>query len=204
MRIPSSIFASKRAISAALVAFGVGIVALAAQPAMAQNGAGNQPTVGAIRLGVFLPASNKVTSPVGKYFPGGGLDYTFQQSSDNRAQIDADYIERSSSGSDVRVIPVTVSDLYYSGARSGGVRPYWEIGLGAYFVHVKVPNPNPNEVVGNAGAATINKTSTVMGGFLGAGLEFPDNLFIDARYHQVSEVSHVNTSGFEITGGYRF
>jgi hypothetical protein len=205
MRIPSSILASNRVVSAALLAFGILLVAFGAKPATAQGTLTNQPTVGAIRLGVYIPTSSKVTSPVGKYFfPVGGLAYTFQQDSGNRSDIGADYIERSSSGSDVRVIPLTVSETYYGGPRAQGVRPYWSVGVGAYFVHVSVPNPNPNEVVGNPGAAQVNHTDTVLGGFLGLGLDFPANYFIDLRYHQVSEVSHVNTSGFELCGGYRF
>lgn len=203
---PSRLFqlASKRAITGILLAMGIGALAIAALPAHAQGVTVNPQTVGAIRLGVYLPSSSHVTSPVGKYFPVGGLDYTFQQSDGNRAQVSLDYTERSSSGSDVRVIPLTVSDLFYSGPRAGGVREYWGVGTGVYFVHVHVPNPISSAGIGAPSQQTVNGTDEVFGGFLAAGIELPQNVFLDARYHIDGEVDHVSTSGLEVTAGYRF
>lgn len=179
---------------------------MAAKPVLAQSSTGtnlNTPDVAAIRLGIYLPASSHVTSPIGKVFPGGGLDYTFLQSGQDRAQVSLDYIERSSSGSDVRIVPLTVSDIIYSGPNAG-IRPYWGVGAGAYFVHAKVPNPDTQQTIGNPGADIVNGTDTVFGGFLDLGLEFPQYIFVDARYHWIGEVDHVNTSGLELTAGYRF
>lgn len=187
-----------------LLAFGIGALAIAAKPALAQSGTNlNSPTVGAIRLGIYLPASSHVTTPIGKVFPGGGLDYTFQQTAQDRAQVSLDYIERSSSGSDVRVVPLTVSDIIYSGPRAD-FRPYWGVGAGAYFVHVNVPNPNPAITIGTPGAQIVNGTDTVFGGFLDLGLDFQYDIFVDARYHWIGEVDGVNPSGLELTAGYRF
>lgn len=153
------------------------------------------PAIGAVRGGVYFPFNSTVKNNVGKTFYGGGVDYTFQQKAGiSRTNLSVDYIERSSGGNTIRLVPVTFSQFALQ-AGNGGVRPYYGIGVGAYFVHQSIPDN-----VGNRD----NRNDTVLGGFLAAGLDLPNNFLIEARYHIIQKVDDANSSGLQLTAGVRF
>jgi hypothetical protein len=182
--------------AAAMLAIAMAATAFAAPAVHAQ--VNKSDTTGAIRLGAYIPVNSNTQQTYGRYYWAGGLDYYFQQNGvDQRSNFSVDYTSYTDGNNYLRIIPVTVGQQSILPARGRGVRPYVGYGIGAYFVHVKNPS-NPS-----FGASdTVN--STVYGGYMQAGLDLTDNLFVDARYHIVSPVKNVNTDSFELTAGVRF
>ncbi len=157
------------------------------------------PTVAAIRGGAYFPFNSTTKSSVGKVWAGGGLDYNIQQKPGmTRTVLSVDYIERSSGGNTIRLIPVTIGEFNLQGAGEGqnnNVRPYLGLGVGAYFVHQTLPSNQ----LGNAKSDT-----TTIGGYLGAGLDISSNFLVEARYHILPKIGGINSSGLQITAGVRF
>lgn len=154
----------------------------------------NNTPIGAVRGGVYFPFNSTAKDEIGKTLYGGGLDYFVQRSGPSRTNISLDYIERSSGGNDLRIIPLTVSE-FNEQLGSNGVHPYAGFGVGAYFVHVKAPDNFDNEMTRNA---------TALGGFVAAGLDLPSNLLIEARYHIIEKEGGINPSGLQVMAGFRF
>lgn len=175
---------------------GASVLLGAAPPATAQGLADTKkPTIGTIRLGTYFPFNAAAKDTIGKTWYGGGLDYTFQQTPGvSRTNLSLDYIERSSGGNTLRLIPVTVSQFTEHGGENS-VRPYFGLGGGVYFIHQNAPNSIGFQE---------NKNATSLGGFLAAGLDLPNNFLIEGRYHIVSKVGDINSSGLQVTAGLRF
>ncbi len=183
---------------------GILALAFAAPSAQAQTPPDTKsPTVFAVRGGAYFPFNRTTKNEVGKTWAGGGLDYVIQQKPGlSRTLLSVDYIERSSGGSTIRLIPVTIGEFTLQGAGEGqtnNVRPYLGIGVGAYFVHQKVPSVLPT-----AQAFTQNNDTTTIGGYLGAGLDISSNFLVEARYHILPKIGGINSSGLQITAGVRF
>ncbi len=169
----------------------------AVRPAHAQTvlPADKPAPIGAIRGGVYFPFNSAAKNEIGKTLYGGGLDYTVQQQRGvSRTNLSLDYIERSSGGNNLRIIPLTVSE-FSEQQGSSGVRPYLGFGAGVYFVHVKVPDNFDVEQTKNA---------TALGGFVAAGLDLPDNFLVEARYHIIQSEGGINPSGLQVMAGIRF
>ena len=180
---------------AATLAIAAAAMSFAAPAVHAQS---TTSTIGAIRLGEYIPVNSATQQTYGRYYLTGGLDYYFQQNqTTSRSVISVDYTEFSKSGNDIRVIPVTIGQQSMEAARGQSVRPYIGYGVGAYFIHLKDPNDT------NFGGSDT-ENATAFGGFLEAGLDLTTNLFLDARYHIVTPVKSVNTDSLEITAGLRF
>lgn len=183
---------------AALTALaGASVLLGAARPAAAQNlPDSKKPPIGTIRLGAYFPFNARAKDAIGKTWYGGGLDYTFQQTPGvSRTNLSLDYIERSSGGNTLRLIPVTVSQFTEHGDATTTVRPYFGIGGGVYFIHQNAPNSIGFQE---------NKNATSLGGFVAAGLDLPSNFLIEGRYHIVSKVGDINSSGLQVMAGLRF
>ncbi len=190
--------------SAALALSGTLALALVAPSAQAQTPPDTKsPTVAAVRLGAYFPFNSSTKRIVGKTWAGGGLDYNIQQKPGlSRTVLSVDYIERSSGGSTIRLIPVTIGQFTLQGAgegQSNNVRPYLGIGVGAYFVHQRVPSVLPTSQ-----ATTQSNDTTTIGGYLGAGLDISSNFLVEARYHILPKIGGINSSGLQITAGVRF
>jgi hypothetical protein len=180
---------------AATLAIAAAVFAIAAPAVNAQTSQSS--TVGAIRLGAYIPVNTNTQETYGRYFFAGGLDYYFQNTTSERDLVSADYTEYSKGANDLRVIPVTLGQQTTSGSTGQSTRPYVGYGIGAYFVHIS----NPNDA--NLGGSTV-ENGIAFGGYIGAGLDIGSNLFLDARYHIVTPVKDVNTDSLELTAGLRF
>ncbi len=193
MRFPNMQRAGHCLALGAIAAISVACMTSVAGPAAADSGLTQ--TNAAIRGGLLFPLSSETRHAVGSNMYDGGLDYTFSQKPfQERYNLSVDYIQKSSSGSNITLVPVTVSAQYYSES-SAGVRPYVEFGGGLYFEQIKEPN-NPN--------ITGTKSGTAPGFFAGAGLDFPGNVFLDAKWQVPGEINHVRTSGIQVNLGFRF
>ena len=169
---------------------------LGGRPAAAQTVVGPTqytPAVG-VRFGAYFPQNSRVTHSVGNIMAGGGVDVTVQHSPGTRVILSLDYIDRSNSGRNLRLTPLTIG-VYGVGTPSGGITPYYGLGVGAYFVH--------SNLLTNTGT-TSSANTTSLGGYLAAGIQFQDNVFLEGRYHVVQESNGVNTGGLQVTVGYRF
>lgn len=188
---------SFRKLAAASAAVGVGVLALlsVARPATAQILPDTpKPPVLTVRGGVYFPFNARAKNSIGKTWYGGGLDYAFQQTAGvSRTCVGLDYIERSSGSNTVRIIPLTVSQFSEQGS-ANGIRPYFGVGAGAYFVHQDIPND-----IG----VRENTNATALGGFVAAGLDLPGNFLVEARYHYITKVGSSNNSGLQVMAGVR-
>ncbi len=179
---------------------GVLVLAFAAASAQAQTPSDTKsPSIAAVRLGAYFPFNRTTKNDVGKTWAGGGLDYNIQQKPGMaRTVLSVDYIERSSGGNTIRLIPVTIGEFTLQGAgegQSNNVRPYFGIGTGAYFVHQKLPATD---------GSTQKNDTTTLGGYLAAGLDISSNFLVEARYHILPKIGGINSSGLQVTAGVRF
>jgi outer membrane protein W len=185
------------ALSAA-AASGVLTLLAAARPAAAQTelptASDNQP-IAALRGGVYFPFNSNLKNNGGKTLYSGGLDYVIQHKvGQNRTELSVDYIERSSGGHDIRIIPVTIGSFTLQSGQNG-VRPYVGVGVGAYFVHQNLPDDS---------GVNQNSNKVAIGGYIGAGLDLPSNFLVEARYHILQRVGTYNSDGLEVMAGIRF
>jgi hypothetical protein len=179
---------------------GVSVAAmLAAVPANAQSPSG-LPTVKPLpdfsaRLGAYFPMNSRLKQNVGNTAFAGGVDYVLSRTgASDESTVSVDYIDRTSGGNQLRMVPVTFGGLHYMDVKAEQ-RTYVGYGVGAYFVNVSIPN--------SVGFQETNHT-TLYGGYINAGIEFPENVFLDARYHFTQAVGSTNPSGLEVTAGVRF
>ncbi len=175
-------------------------VALSVHPAQAQTPTDTAaPPIAAVRGGAYFPFNSRIKNTVGKTWYGGGLDYTYGQKAGlSRSILSLDYIERSGGGGTVRLIPVTIGQFTVQGgsnSQGSSVKPYFGVGVGAYFVHQTIPN--------DVGIIETNNVTTI-GGYVAAGLDLPSNLLLEARYHILPKVGSANSSGLQLMGGFRF
>jgi hypothetical protein len=151
---------------------------------------------GDIRAGALFSTNNAVETKVGRQLPAAGVDVVIKHDTTNtNLVVSADFIDHSSNGSHLQVIPVTIWQQIFSGNSRDVTRTYTEYGAGLYFVNQSLPDSSGNQKSSN---------QTAFGGFLGFGVDVTNNIFIDARYHAVTDVNSISASGLEVTGGYRF
>lgn len=148
-----------------------------------------------IRLGAYFPQNERLKSNVGNTMFAGGADYVLaRQGASDESIVSLDFIDRSSGSNQLRMVPLTFGGLHYMDVKAAQ-RTYIGYGVGAYFTNVEVPD--------SVGFEETNHT-TLYGGYINAGIEFEDNIFLDARYHFTQAVGSTNPSGLEITAGARF
>ncbi len=179
------------ACAAALLACGGRPASAQAEPPLTKA-----PPVATVRGGIYLPFNARVKNAIGNTWYGGGIDYAFQQKPTvSRTVLSVDYIERSTSNYNIRIFPVTIGEFSLSGGAQNGVRPYFGVGAGVYFIRQTIPN--------DVGFSESNST-TALGGYLAAGLDLPANLMIEGRYHILEKVGSANSSGLQLMAGFRF
>jgi len=148
-----------------------------------------------VRLGAFFPMNQRLKRSVGNTGFSAGADYVLsRQGASDQSIVSVGYIDRTSGANKLKMIPLTFGGLHYMDVKAEQ-RTYVGYGVGAYFTNVSVPD--------SVGFQETNHT-TLYGGYINAGIEFPGNVFLDARYHFVQSVGSTNPSGIEITAGARF
>lgn len=171
------------------------------QPVFAQTGTGSTvvtykplPKI-SIRGGVYFPVNTVIRHNVGDTMVAAGADYVINRQGASTAWYGSvDYIDRSSGGYKLQLVPITFGMLHYSDV-TASTRTYAGWGIGAYPVDQEIPD--------YTGATEVRHT-TLFGGYLNLGMEFPQNIFIDARYHITTTVGSANPGGLELTAGIRF
>jgi hypothetical protein len=171
----------------------------AALPATADNSTGLPsfkplPAFSA-RVGAYFPTNDRLKKNVGNTLIVGGIDYVLsRQGPSDESIISVDYIDRSNGSNHLQMVPITIGGIHYMDVKAT-TRNYIGYGVGAYITSVSVPN--------SVGFQESNHT-TLYGGYINAGIEFTDNVFLDGRYHFTQAVGSTNPSGFEVTAGVRF
>jgi outer membrane protein W len=174
----------------------VTVFAALSTPHAAKADVSLQTESGDIRIGGFYIYDNTTRNYIATVIPAIGVDYTLESLPGTyRTNLGVDYMDRSSNGTQLQDIPVTISEQYYHKIGGTGFTPYGEAGVGAYFVKLsEASNPNLVSV----------HSETSIGGFVGLGLDISSSVFLDARYHIVSNIQGQNPSGIEFTAGVRF
>lgn len=149
----------------------------------------------AIRAGAYFPQNQLMKTDVGNTMIAGGADAVLDHFGPSDLSIvSLDYIDRQSSPNHLQMIPLTFGGIHYMDVKAQR-REYIGYGVGAYFTST--------EVTDRVGFQESYHT-TLYGGYLNAGYEFNDYLFVDARYHFVQAVGPTNPGGLEVTAGVRF
>ena len=179
-----------------LIAIASTIIAAFAAPSAVRAEVSTQTQAGDIRIGLYYLYDNTTRDTIGTTIPDVGLDYTLESVPGiYRTNIGVDYIDRSSNGLQLQIIPVTISEQYYHTVGGTNFTPYGEAGLGAYFVRLTEPNNT---------SLTSPHSETSLGGFIGLGVDLTSSVFLDARYNLIGNIQGQNPSGIEFTGGIRF
>ena len=176
----------------------VGMGLMAGHSAFAQNAdvSSAPQKSGDIRAGVLFPLNSTINNNVGKTVPLGGVDFVLKHDgADQNTIISGEYQQRDSHGYQLRIIPITIGQVAYSGQSTSGFRPYFGYGVGAYLVQSTLPDSN---------GFSVSNNSTAFGGYLGLGLDITNEIFVDARYQAVTKVGPATPSGIEVSAGFRF
>ncbi len=193
---------SRPGVFATLAAAAVSAFVLGAGPAaMAQGNNINSGVTykslpkGSVRLGGYFPLNSRIRKNVGNTEFAGGVDWIIsRQGASTNTYLSADYIDRSDGPNQLRLIPVTWGYLHYKDV-AAATRTYSGFGLGVYFVNQDIPD--------SVGFRERNHT-LAYGGYLNAGVEFQDNVFVDLRLHLTTSIGSANPGGAEVTAGARF
>jgi hypothetical protein len=172
--------------------------AVAGRPAAAQTASDTtKPDRFAIRLGAYFPTNTKIKSQVDSTFPAGGVDFTLHQIGPNERTIASiDFMDRDNHGAKEELIPLTLGQQWYETDKAQRHSDlYFGFGLGAYFANVDVND--------DQGFPHTNN-QTLFGGYVNAGLDIYDGIFIDARFHMTNTEGPANPGGLELAAGYRF
>lgn len=168
-----------RTVLLAVLAAGLGGLA---GPAQAQI---SSPLPLRVKLGVFLPEDGGTSL-------NGEVDLTVPAPGAGRTVVTAGYAEGSEGGRRLRVIPVTISQVFSPPNPASGLtgNVYFGAGAGAYFLRV------------SGGGRSESKTT--LGGFGVAGYQFPGEFFVEAKYHIAGKVAGLSPNGFAFLLGRRF
>lgn len=165
----------------------IGALCLPAQEAAAQVG-GLLPKV-RVKLGVFLPQDGDTKDFAGTTHLRGEVEVGLPVPGAGRVSVAAGYSEGSKSGRKLRVIPITVSQTFSPPNPAAGItgNVYFGYGIGLYYLRA------------SGGGDSDSKTS--LGGFGMVGYQFPNDLFIEGKYHLTGKVGDVSASGISLMLG---
>lgn len=181
----------KRWASAALTFLALGgLAGILARPAAAQI---NNPLPVRIKLGVLLPQNGTTKRDTGDAHFNAEVDVALPVPGLGGKQVTVGYSQSLESGRKLRVIPVTVSQVFSPPNPAAGLtgNVYFGLGVGAYFLR--------------ASGEGASESKTRIGGFGVAGYQFPNAFFVEAKYHLVSgKVAGLSPNGLAFLLGRRF
>lgn len=148
-----------------------------------------------VRLGAYFPSNQRLKTNVGNTAFDAGVDYVLaRQGSSDLSIVSIGYVDKTAGANKLQLVPLTFGGIHYMDVKADQ-RTYIGYGVGAYFTSINVPDS-----IGNP----ERDHSTLYGGYINAGIEFPGNVFLDARYHFTQAIGSTNPGGLEITAGARF
>ena len=143
----------------------------------------------AIKVGAYLPTQKDIRQVSSTALFSVEADVAIQRfperSSVSLASIG--YIEKGN----VRMIPVTVSQIYRDPSNASGVHYYYGGGVGLYSTRIN-------------GLGTDGKVKTLFGGFIVTGLDITRSNFVELKYHYISKYNDKFLGGFQLGLGTRF
>ena len=148
-----------------------------------------------LRVGAYFPTSSRARRDVGQTLPSVGVDYALhQESATSSTFISLDYIDRSSAGNELRIVPLTYG-LHYIQDTNAKNATYVGFGVGAYFTNITVTNDTGSH---------DSHSDVLYGGFVNAGVNIGATSFLDLRYHFTTTSGSVNPGGAQLSVGFRF
>ena len=184
-----------KATSTTLVVLGLG--ATLAGTAQAQ-GIGSVLPV-RVKVGVLLPSQGDTKSRTADTFFSGEVDVDLPAAGLGRRRVTVGYAQSVDGGQTLRVIPVTLSQVFSPPNPASGLtgNVYFGLGAGAYFTRASgIPV---------AEGETDSESKTLLGGFAMAGYQFPNAFFVEGKYHLVSgKVAGLSPNGIAVLLGRRF
>jgi hypothetical protein len=179
----------RRAVSVAALLGGMALWSFGAAGAARAQEAGIKPL--AVKVGAYLPSDMDARSASSDILLMVEAEYTIQNIVESnyfsQVQVGIGYTERD----ELRIIPVTLSQVFRNSNAAPGAGYYVGIGLGVYFTELNLPD-------------TSGETKSLFGGFVVGGLDFGGSLFAEAKYHVISRYDRKNVDGLQLAVGVRF
>lgn len=154
------------------------------------------------QIGFFFPTDARTREAFGDTWVNYGIGFQPLDLQSRRGSATLDIAAFSARRGDARAIIVPVSLIYkialgggrdVEGETDRGLIPYTGLSLGVYLADLR--------------ADRYNVTSGWQGGFGGSalfGVTYQRNLFVEARYHLISEMKTFQLSGLNLSIGARF
>ena len=145
------------------------------------------------KVGVFLPQGDAKDFAGSTHF-NGEVDVTVPLPlfGAGRTVVTAGIYQGSDDGRKLRMIPVTIGKVFAppnpAGRITGNV--YFGAGVGAYFLR--------------ASGDGDSESKTRPGAYAAAGYQFPNEFFVEAKYHVVGSVGGVSPRGLALMLGRQF
>ena len=176
-----------RAMAAALAAAVIG-VGLGHKPAAAQD----SPLPIKVKLGVLLPTDGDTKDFAGNTHFMGEVDLNIPLPGVGNTVLTAGYSQGSRGGRKLRVIPLTIAQVFSPPNPAAGLtgNVYFGVGVGAYLLRA------------SGDGDTENKTT--FGGFGVVGYQFPNAYFVEAKYHVAGDVAGLSPNGPAFLVGRKF
>lgn len=179
--------AALRFAALATLALGAGAATEKAAQAQAVSEAARKPF--AIKLGVYMPSVKEVREFSGVFNFSIEGDVVIQRFPEISSQsiFSIGYIEREG----LRLIPVTVSQIFRDPNNPSGRDYYYGFGLGVYSTRLDAPD-------------TTGRIKNLPGAFLVTGLDINEKLLVEVKYHILYRYDRKNVNGLQISLGRRF
>ena len=158
-----------------------------------------------VKVGVFMPRDSEAKEAMGKTAFNGEVELALPSASMGHTAITLGYAEGSKNGLRLRVIPLTVSQVFSPPNPAGSVtgNVYFGAGVGAYFLHVSGKSKSAINLAEEAGKDK-STSKTVLGGFGVVGYSLPSGPFFEAKYHITGKANGVSASGLSLLIGHHF
>lgn len=158
--------------------------------ARAQNSTRSEQKPLALKIGLFIPSNNDArASGIGDRILAIEADYTVQ------TLLDSNSISVASIGliqkDDLRILPVTISQVFRDPGNSSGNDYYYGFGIGIYATSLKLPD-------------TSGETKNLFGGFIVVGMDLGQSVFVEGKYHYISKYDNKFIGGLQLSVGGRF
>ncbi len=145
----------------------------------------------AIKLGFFTPASSQGRQGGGTQILNLELDTVIQYipERNENSVLSIGYIERDN----LRIIPLTISQITHDNKRTSGYDYYYGYGLGVYSARLNL----------GGGETTSGATKNLIGAHVVLGLNLTESTFVEAKYLYPSKYDSKFIGGLQVMFGMR-
>jgi hypothetical protein len=175
--------------AACALTLGALVLGATMQTAQAQSTSDTPQKPFAVKIGVFTPINKEVRTASGNFIASLEGDVVIQRFPERSSVslFSIGYLERSG----LRLIPITVSQIFRDPNNPSGRNYYYGLGVGVYSARLERDD-------------TSGRVKNLLGGFGVVGLELSKSYFIEGKYHVISRYDNKNINGVQVSVGLHF